>query len=291
MSSESCNNNIVDFSNIGDKDIYINNDIDLGVSSPELNVSNLSWASIVEEELGDSLNDKKLTGLQDSMSKSNKEEKTDKKNINMDDIPKFNVQVLSDLEILEYETMLSGHLRKYMKNFIEEYEACVIHNPPIFDIISVIEKLEWLKYASKYLSDKIGLTILPHNKFNQSKNSFPRSSYKFCNYNYECEFNYNIKKYKGCFAQHYVHNTVYSDIESLISCIKTLDVNKNEIDNYKEIKKSINTISFVFNHMFEELKNISIYVKKGDLIHIERTPDKKRKDRKRRKKNNKLYPI
>lgn len=105
----------------------------------------------------------------------------------------------------------------------------------------------------------------------------PRSSYKFCGYNYECGFNYNLKK-KGCFAQHYVHNMIYADVDATI---KYLEKHKNSNNFVSEVKKSLNTISYVINHMYEEFKNVSSISKSQMKNNVEKVHKKEKKHKKK----------
>jgi len=255
---------------ITDQELYIDDDNDNPEN--ELELSNLSWVNSVEEELGKSLEDKVLTGslIKDEEDKVVEQYKLeqDKLEQDIDKILRLKYKELKDSEIIAYMTNLSNYLRRELRGLekIEEF----INNEQFFDIIN------WLLHSSEFMSKKIGLPLLSHNALQMKNNSIPRSSYKFCNYNYECEFNYNAKKHKGCFAQHYVHNMVYADLESIIKYIK--DNKKKEINHNKfldEIRKSVNTVSFVINHMNEEMKNAYIY-NKSKNIHIERTPNKKK---------------
>ena len=144
--------------------------------------------------------------------------------------------------------------------------------------------MDWLLKGTLYFEKKLKLKpISAINNFR--KNSIiSRSSYKFCNFNYDCEFNYNKKKNHGCYAQHFVYNIVQSDIKSVIEYLRK---NKcKDTINLKEVKKCIDTISFVINHMYEELKNVDYYNNgKSDELHRERTPiERKKKNRNKYKK-------
>ena len=262
---EKRDNSIIDFSDITDKDLYINDKNNQDID--EIMDLNVSWASLVEEELGDSLNDKKLSG---SITSS-----TIIPELDIETILGSKVDSLDDLVILEYQTFVSGHLRRHVRYLIETFNK----NPDNFDKTDFIRKLEWLRMTSKFLSDKLKLSAYQNE--NKTTKIFQRSSYKFCSYNYECEFNYNVKKYKGCFAQHYVHNIVYADITTLIKCIIKLD--KINIELIRELKKSMSTISFVINHMYEELKNV-LLVSKKSFGHINRKTSRKRNNNNKRRK-------
>lgn len=218
-----------------------------------------SWADLVEEELGSKIKNKVFhhSIVNNEKSKINTLKITDiqEKLIDTNKIFLLKFDELTDLELLKYQTYISSDLRKLVKQLNDNIDNNNIkcHNELIQDLIY---KLEWLINGSKYLSNKTGLTLYHHKISENDKKIIPRSSYKFCNYNFECEFHYNINKNKGCFAQHYVHNMVYADIVAL----KNYIIDQKTINKYmiEEIKKSINTISYVINHMYDELKNVII---------------------------------
>lgn len=290
----------------GENDYTINNESnqqDYTVNDSDLSeLSDLSWANMVEEELKDSINNKLLVGNYSTKCSNDCEKNNNLKEISeLDSFDNYDICTIrsikykdtSDLKLLHYQVYMCSCLRRMINEHIDSKSFT---NKEEF-----INILHWLMNTSKYLSDKIGLVIY-YNKCNivknniskdtiskdimskdiMSKDIIPRSSYKFCNYNYECEFNYNLKKYNGCFAQHYVHNIIYTDISELK---KFISIN-NEFDTkeLEEIKKSINTILFVINHMCDELKNSCIYYSNNtiDQNHIDRTvPNKKKKYRRK----------
>ena len=116
----------------------------------------------------------------------------------------------------------------------------------------------YLRDSSKYLAEKIKQSLFNHNLECLRKDKIIRSSYKFCNFKQNCNYNYETGK-KGCYAYHYPHNMIYADCLSLIECINKYYKTENEIQN-KEIMRFINTISFVIKHMYDELNNLCIYI-------------------------------
>ncbi len=272
-------------------DIYIDNsDTKENVTNKEkksmvnedIDFSSLSWANMVEEELGNSLVDKLLVGSNEVDNISNsKTESTDKKLQELEELSECGIENIktikynnvSDIILLHYQIQVCNCLIRLIKKC-----TCCDYYYTIKD--DICEKLEWLIGASKYLSNKIGLTICNHIcNSHTDKSVIPRSSYKFCNYNYECEFNYNLKKNSGCFAQHYVHNIIYADMQALEQFIDN-NINMNS-DGIEQIRKSINTILFVITHMRDELLNSCIYRDEIgiDENHIDRTPAKSRRKR------------
>jgi len=206
-------------------------------------IEEISWIESVEDEL------KSSNIIKDKMLLTNEVEEINIENREILNNIKFNEK--TDLELFTYQLNILNNIKKNLKDIQKEI---------------LIEYIDWLRISSKYLSDKIGLQIFYH-KYNLSDKNLPRSSYKFCNFNYECNFNYNCKKNNGCYAQHYVTNLVYADIDALYNFIKFKDIKDDSFID--EIKKTINTLHYVINHMYEELKNSKL------TKCIERTPKKK----------------
>jgi hypothetical protein len=79
-----------------------------------------------------------------------------------------------------------------------------------------------------------------------------RNSYKFCEYGYMCKFTYDNQQ--KCYAQHFVYNLVHMDLIEALNYITTNYSNNSMCLN--ELKTSINTITFVINHMYNEMSNL-----------------------------------
>ena len=104
------------------------------------------------------------------------------------------------------------------------------------------------------LRDRLNLQKIVH-KVKNYNNYIPRCSYKFCNFKNECFYNYSQKTTNVCYQDHYVHNMVEADLIILKEYI-TLKFNENNlVVPNKEILKTINTLSFVIEHMYTELKS------------------------------------
>lgn len=175
----------------------------------------------------------------------------------------------TSLELLRSQDLLASYLSK----------SIVQNNNRSFDFL--IRNLEWLKSCSETLAKRLGQKLIHHNEHYIRKNKIIRSSYKFCSFKNTCEYNYN-KNQKGCYADHYVHNMIFADIEALIICLNKYY--KNEIISNKEVIKCVNTVSFVVKHMYEELNNLCIYAKKSEheKFHILNNKTKKSFNVKRR---------
>jgi len=79
-----------------------------------------------------------------------------------------------------------------------------------------------------------------------------RNSYKFCEYGYKCKFFYNNNS--QCYGQHYEYYLMYSDIIELIQYM-----DESPVLNQEQIKISINTLTYILNHMYDELNNLKKY--------------------------------
>lgn len=142
-------------------------------------------------------------------------------------------QNLSEIDILKNQCYVASQLKKYTMSCKDNSEQ--------FDVSTHLPKLEWLLQTSTYLAKKRNQRDI---RLKKRQNIIQRNSYEFCNNNFKC---LNTK----CHQKHFVYNYVNNDISELI---KYLQISKNESDT-KEIYVTINTINFVFNHMYDELFN------------------------------------
>jgi hypothetical protein len=132
------------------------------------------------------------------------------------------------------------------------------------EFIFIITCLKYLFKLSEILRNRLKQAPINMNKsfnnINKGFNNISRCSYKFCNYKEECTYNYNFnKKTNPCYQDHYVHNMVSHDVDSLINYIENNYKNNSIIMHNKEILKTINTLSFVIGHMEGELKGKCLY--------------------------------
>jgi hypothetical protein len=158
--------------------------------------------------------------------------------------------------VIEKEDLVAEFLCKYVlqNNFL---------NKKFF-----IDSLKLLFDLSKILSDKLNLKITKH-KLSKKVKSIPRCSYKFCSFRDSCSYNYEKNK-SACHADHYVHNRVCADVDSLINYINIFYPNNDTFNHNKEIMKCINTIYYVIKHMKTELKNLCLYCNESqwDNYHV-----------------------
>lgn len=232
-------------------------------------VENFSWASLIENELSGSINDQFLNGsLNAEIDKKDKNMGND--NITLGEIMSIDCKSICERKLLDYQNIIANNLKKYIKQCMENNEK--------IDLNLHKNKFEWLSDANKYLSKKLKLPDIP---IKMSGNEIiARSSYKFCEYSYDCEFNYsknltsqnkNQKKTRGCYKQHFVYNFLKTDIDSIVLYLEKTQNNGGEI-NYEELNKCMNTICYVINKMKDELENLHFrYGSEFKKYHMEKS--------------------
>lgn len=228
--------------------------------------SSISWVNQFEDEIGSGLDDMEFI-----ITDKTDDDKHDEPISDIDEqfdidkaISKKCTDLDGDLEVLKYQKNIADFLRNYVHYYVKRLDKSNVK----FDPNLFLRYLIWLETASKYLSKKLNMPAIQHTA--KADNIIPRSSYKFCDYGSECDYNYGDGKFKtkGCIAQHYVHNIVYADINILKIYINKMEDGQNL---HSEILKSMNTISFVFSHMYNELSCICYYDKEnGHKLHKER---------------------
>lgn len=175
---------------------------------------------------------------------------------------------LEKLKVLEIECNNTNSIEKYKKkNSLEilQKELDVIKlltkyslQNNTLEFTFFINSLKFLCGLSEILRIRIGQKEIVHDTKNVNT-SISRCSYKFCNYKDVCVYNYNTKNKSQCYQDHYVHRMVSADLLVLIDYITSKFENQQQIIPNKEILKSINTLSFVINHMESELRAKCMY--------------------------------
>jgi hypothetical protein len=205
-----------------------------------------------------------------------KEEKKKIEHVDIEDIMVIDIKNMKDLILLEKTSLISKNLKFQFNQKIDEDKSKFVK--------WMILSLKWLQDVMYDLSartfqlrkkDSETQNPLPNSielSLNLKKSTDPnvtnmsdkksqnisRNSYKFCDFGHMCRFNYD--KDQKCCAQHYVYNLVYLDIVDILEYIAGIDNICDHPQNISEIKTSVNTITYVINHMYEELnqlKNVS----------------------------------
>lgn len=126
------------------------------------------------------------------------------------------------------------------------------------------KSLKFLYELSEILRIRINQKEIIHENKIFTPNNLPRCSYKFCSFKDACSYNYNINSKNQCYQDHYVHRMVSADLAILIEYIEQKFIDPNFIIYNKEILKTINTLSFVINHMENELKSKCMYLNESE---------------------------
>ncbi len=218
---------------------------------------------------------------------------SDKSNIEITNIDKY-VNILKNSNVKFTEDVIENKLNQieseYENNLIELDNMCnndnYINEIKTKNSLVILQKeLEIIKLLTKYalqnnqldyvffhkslkfiyeLSEILRIRLNQKEIIHENKivlpNNLPRCSYKFCSFKDTCSYNYNISSKNQCYQDHYVHRMVSADLAILINYIDQKFKDTNFVIHNKEILKTINTLSFVINHMENELKSKCMYL-------------------------------
>jgi hypothetical protein len=127
-----------------------------------------------------------------------------------------------------------------------------------------LKSLKYLFQLSEILRIRLDQKEIIHDNKVFTPGNLPRCSYKFCSYKDTCAYNYNTTTKSQCYQDHYVHRMVSADLAILIEYIEQKFKDQNFVIHNKEILKTINTLSFVINHMENELKAKCMYLDESE---------------------------
>lgn len=127
-----------------------------------------------------------------------------------------------------------------------------------------MNSLKLLFSLSETLRIRIGQKEINIEKKLVGDDNISRCSYKFCSFKDSCNYNYNKSK-NLCYQDHYVHNMVSADLKVLLDFIEQKYGKIKVVSHNKEILKTINTLSFVINHMESELKAKCMYLPENEI--------------------------
>jgi hypothetical protein len=132
------------------------------------------------------------------------------------------------------------------------------------DYVFFHKSLKLLHELSEILRIRLNQKEIIHENKILTPTNLPRCSYKFCNFKDACSYNYNTASTNQCYQDHYVHRMVSADLGILIEYIEAKFKDPKFIIHNKEILKTINTLSFVINHMENELKSKCMYLEESE---------------------------
>lgn len=207
-----------------------------------------NWTDIIKEESHENL----------KPIKNNINNINDMEYVEMITIDEFTKD--DDIDLLKRAAAVSRNLKLYIN---KKYNNC---DGECYEFM--YKSIEWVGECTKLLADRNFQQIIfrgTGNKSNNIDNVITRNSYKFCEFNHECKFNYTNVDVR-CYAQHFVYNLVHDDV---VDVLKYMSHNKDAMD-INEIKVSINTITYVLNHMFDELTKLKLYMPDKYQNYIDR---------------------
>lgn len=189
----------------------------------------------------------------------------------VDDLEKEYTESLDKINNLHSKDNLYNYLKGFNSLKLLEEELHVIkllakytlqNNYLDFNFFS--KCIDILIQISKLLMTRLKLEDVNHKSKNYST-YIPRCSYKFCNFKDDCFYNYNPKTKNICYQDHYVHNMVNADLITLKDYINLKFIDTKLVIPNKEILKTINTLCYVTEHMYAELKARCLYLKDDEI--------------------------
>lgn len=231
------------------------------------------WTDIMDKKIS---NNDMLTQYHNVFVTAKPEEKEKKEekqklveHVDIEDIKLVDVKNINDLNLLEKSSMIAKNLK---------FQFNKRHDDDKIKFVKwMTQSLEWLRdvmyelsartfqlkiddLETQTLSPKSSISLSQEDQNNTQTNkkiqNISRNSYKFCEFGHTCRFNYD--KTQKCYAQHYVFNLVHLDIVDILGYIANIDITCCRAQDMSEIKTSINTITYVINHMSEELNQLKI---------------------------------
>jgi len=170
-------------------------------------------------------------------------------------------QEYENLNKLKYKNQTGLELLQKEKDIIKILLKYSLQNT-LLEINFIKICLKFILYLSNILKKKLKQKDVI---LSEETSNLTRCSYKFCNFKDKCNFYY--KNNSKCYQDHFVHNMVCIDIEVLLIFIEKSYTNMDTLIQTKESKdilKSLNTLSYVINHMENELKLKCIYLDKSE---------------------------
>ncbi len=190
---------------------------------------------------------------------------------NVNDLEKEYVDSIEKINFLNCKEDLQIYLSEFNSLKLLEEELHIIKllskytlQNNYLDLEFFIKCINILIVSSKILMERLKLPEINHKTKNYT-NYIPRCSYKFCNFKDECFYNYSNKTKNVCYQDHYVHHMVNADLIILKDYINQKFNSNNLVIPNKEILKTINTLCFVIEHMFSELKSRCLYLNENEI--------------------------
>lgn len=172
--------------------------------------------------------------------------------------------ICSNLNVDEYKSKNSLVILQKEVEVVKLLTKYALQNNHI-DYNFFVKSLKYLFELSEILRIRLNQKEIIHENKVFTPGNLSRCSYKFCSYKDNCVYNYNLNNKSQCYQDHYVHRMVSADLAILIEYIEQKLKDPNFVIHNKEILKTINTLSFVINHMENELKSKCMYLDEKDI--------------------------
>ena len=172
--------------------------------------------------------------------------------------------ICSNLNVDEYKTKNSLIILQKEVEVVKLLTKYALQNNHL-DYNFFLKSLKYLFELSEILRIRLNQKEIIHENKVFTPGNLPRCSYKFCSYKDNCVYNYNLNNKSQCYQDHYVHRMVSADLAILIEYIDQKFKDQYFVIHNKEILKTINTLSFVINHMENELKSKCMYLDEKDI--------------------------
>lgn len=165
-----------------------------------------------------------------------KEQEQSYKNANVDECFNLDLQVKNNknlLSILNYLSLVSNHLRTFIRNKSTKFNNFIEINQNEYDLI--VKYLIWLNKSCIEIKKFFSVPLRRDNSFDPNNTKlFKTSSYKFCNFKESCSIHKNKNK---CDKNHFVFDMIINDISKLIESVETIGIdNINWVMSNKIIK-------------------------------------------------------
>ncbi len=189
-----------------------------------------------------------------------KEQEKTKSDINIENCFDIDLTITNNkklLLILNYLSLISNHLRTFVRNKSTKFNEFTEITPKEFELIN--KYLSWLNDGCNVTKKYFSVPLRRDNSYDPNTiKLFKTSSYKFCNFKETCSIHKNKNK---CDKNHFVFDMIINDISKLIESVKIIGIeNINWILSNKIVK--ITYFSEDKKYQVEQLLNNNLI---GDL--------------------------
>lgn len=185
----------------------------------------------------------------------------------------YSCELINNQCIVVYyvENILAGtNARTYVSRSVERTEKSdnkmLLSDFTLKKFNFVMDALKWISMVSEILARRIGQQIF---YYNPSNPEIVRSFYEFCPNDINCvKYYWNLDEESTCNKQHFVHNLVKLDVDSIIVYFENKKYDNINDNDFYNLKKSITTIFFSICKMNQAMKILEWYTKGADKSEV-----------------------